>query len=91
MIEVPLDLFEGLFVLSLPGQFEQDIQIIELPVDPGPGLEDRLEPVLLPQDFLRPLRIVPEARLCRFLVEFGKTLRQAADVKDNLAGFPPAS
>jgi hypothetical protein len=91
MVEAFLDLLESLFVFGLTGQFEQDIQILQLPVDPRPGLEGRLELVLLPQNVFCPLRLVPEGRLCRLLFEFGKTLRQYLYVKDNLAGFPPAS
>ena len=91
VVETFLDLFEESVRPGLPGQFEQDIQVLQLMVDPRPGLEGRLELVFLPQDVLCPLRIVPEVRLCRLLFEFGKTLRQSVDVKGNLAGFPPAS
>jgi hypothetical protein len=34
VVETFLDLFEGLFVLSLTGQFEQDIQVLQLMVHP---------------------------------------------------------
>jgi hypothetical protein len=91
VVEALLDLFESLFVFGLTGQFEQDIQVLHLMIDPRPGLEGRLELVLLPQDVFRPLRLVPEGRLCRLLFEFGQALRQSVYVKDNLAGFPPAS
>jgi hypothetical protein len=88
VIEVSPNLLEGLFVFRFPRQFEQDIEVLQIPIDPRPGLEGRLEPVLLPQDFSRPLRLVPESRLGRLLFEFCQALRQSVDVKDNLEGFP---
>ena len=49
----------------------------------------RFDLVLFPQDILCPFRLVPQMRLCRFLLEFDKPLRQSLYVKGNLAGFPP--
>jgi hypothetical protein len=54
-------------------------------------MEGRLDLVFFPQDVFRTFRLVPQVALCRFLLEFGKPLRQSAYVKGNLEGFPPAS
>jgi hypothetical protein len=40
VLEALPDFFEGLFVFSLSGQFEQDLQVLQVMVDPRPGLED---------------------------------------------------
>jgi len=89
VVEASQDLFKGLFIFRFPGQIEQDIDVPQLPVDPRPGLEGRLDPVLLSQNVFRPLRLFPEGRLGRLLFEFCQAPRQSVDVKDNLAGFPP--
>jgi hypothetical protein len=91
VIELSFDFLEGRFVLGLAGQFEEDVEVLELPVDSRPGLQNGFDAVLLPQDLLRTLRVVPQVRLGRFLLQIGQFPFQSLDVKDNLGGFPPAS
>lgn len=91
MLELTFNFLEGRFVLGLARQFEEDVEVLQLPVDSRPGLQNGFDAVLLPQDLFRPLRVVPQVRLGRILLQIGQFPFQALDVKDNLGDFPPAS
>jgi hypothetical protein len=90
-VEASLDLLEGFVVLRLLSELKENIQVFQLPVDPGPGLKGRFEPGFFPEDVFCPLGIVPQSGLSRLFFDVGMSLLQSVDVKDNLAGFPPFS
>jgi len=88
-LQPALDLFEGLFVPGLGRQFEQHVEILQLPVDLRPRLDGGFDAGLFAQDVLCLLRVVPQVRLGALLLEIPEATGQPLDVKDNLGGFPP--
>jgi hypothetical protein len=78
----PPDLDEGLIVLLLRTQFDENENVLNLTVEPIPRLHDLFEGGPFLQDLLCLLLVIPEAGVGNLCFEFLDILPLAVDVKE---------